>query len=194
MSGIPVSGVTVTNRHTGEVLNLRRIRRNGEVWLALSGTLPPHQQGPPMHIHFAEDEEGAVTSGTLSFIVDGREGAARAGESTTIPRGKPHRWWNAGDVPLAFHGYAKPAVDLDTYLQAVFDVINAGPPGRPPLFYMAHVALRHRETQTVLVMPPPIQALVFRLAVALGTLLGKYRGTDWPGCPARFRPAPEDIG
>ena len=78
--------------------------------------------------------------------------------------------------PLVFEGYVQPVVDFDWYLQAVFEVLNAGPVKRPPLFYIAHVALRHRQTQTLLIMPRPIQALLFRVIVAVGTLLGRYRG------------------
>jgi hypothetical protein len=48
---------------------------------------------------------------------------------------------------------------------------------------LAHITLRHRRTQTVLVMPALIQAALFRVVVAVGTVLGRYRGTDWPGCP-----------
>ncbi|MEO8197822.1 MAG: cupin domain-containing protein, partial [Thermoanaerobaculia bacterium] len=96
-----------------------------------------------------------------------------------------HRWWNAGDEQLVFGGVSGPLVDLDRYLQAVLEVLNAGPAGRPSIFYLAHVALRHRQTQSVLLMPRPIQTLLFRAAVALGTLLGRYRGTAWPGCPER---------
>jgi hypothetical protein len=92
---------------------------------------------------------------------------------------------------LAFEGHARPVVDLDRYLQAIFEVMNAGAPHRPPLYYLAYVALRHRRTQTVLVLPRPLQAVLFRLAVAVGTLLGRYRGTDWPGCPTRCTGAPE---
>jgi hypothetical protein len=62
------------------------------------------------------------------------------------------------------------------------------------LFYLAHVAMRHRRTQTVLVMPPLIQTLVFRVVVSVGTFLGRYRGTQWPGCPARCTGAPESSG
>jgi len=182
--------LVLENRHTGERLALRRVRRGAEVWIELSGSLPPHREGPPMHIHFAENEEGHITAGTLSAVVDGRPLTAGPGASTRIPMGAPHRWWNAGDETLVFGGYAKPAVDLDRYLQGVFDVMNAGPPGRPPLFYLAHVALRHRRTQAVLVMPAPLQAVLFRVLVALGTLLGRYRGDDWPGAPARCPGAP----
>jgi hypothetical protein len=79
---------------------------------------------------------------------------------------------------------------LDRFLQAIFDVLNAGPADRPPLFYMAHLLLRHRHTQTLRIMPPPIQAVLFRVIVAVGTLLGRYRGEDWPGCPSRCVGAP----
>ncbi len=184
----------LTNRHTGENLEIRRERRDGVMVFGLWGTLPPHRQGPPLHVHHEEDEEGRVISGTLSAQVDGRVLTAEAGEGVSLPRGIAHRWWNDHDQPLVFEGHIRPAVDLDRYLHAIFEVLNAGPSGRPPLFYLAHVALRHRRTQTVLLMPPMIQAVLFRVLVVVGTLLGRYRGTDWPGCPARCTGAPEDPG
>ncbi len=175
----------LTNRHTGEVLEIRRETRDGETVFGLRGTLPPRRQGPPLHVHHAEDEQGLITAGALSAQVAGERCLVRTGETVQLPRGVPHRWWNDGDEPLAFEGVTAPAVDLDRYLQAVFEIMNAGPPERPSLFYLAHLALRHRRTQSVLVMPPALQAVLFRLVVAVGTLLGRYRGTDWPGCPAR---------
>jgi hypothetical protein len=81
-------------------------------------------------------------------------------------------------------------VDLDRFLQAVFEVVNAGPKGRPAVFYMAHAAFRHRRTQAPLMMPRPIQAVLFRIVVVIGTVLGRYRGNDWPGCPSRCLGAP----
>jgi len=182
------------NRHTGEVLELLRRRYSREILIELRGTLPAHQEGPPLHIHHLEDEDGTVTTGTLSVEVGGRRIDAGPGQSVQLPRGVPHRWWNQGDSPLAFEGHVRPAVDLDRYLQAVFEVMNAGSRNRPPLFYMAHVALRHRQTQTALVMRRPLQALVFRAALVLGTLLGRYRGSEWPGCPARCVGAPTAGG
>jgi hypothetical protein len=56
--------LVLENRHTGERLVLRRVAKGSEVWLELNGSLPPHREGPPMHIHFAEDEEGSITSGS----------------------------------------------------------------------------------------------------------------------------------
>jgi quercetin dioxygenase-like cupin family protein len=181
-------GFTVTN-----MLSLfeSSLETNGET--SLGRFAPPRRQGPPMHIHLAEDEEGRVVSGTLSAVLNGRQITAGPGQSVSFPRGAAHRWWNDADEPLHFEGYTRPVVDLDRYLQAVFEVMNAGSEERPPLFYIAHVALRHRRTQLVLIMPKPVRAVLFRVIVALGALLGRYRGTDWPGCPSRCPgDAPED--
>jgi len=178
------------NRHTGETLALRRVKRGGEVWLEMNGTMPPRQDGPPMHVHHAEIETATVTSGTLSAIVDGRKIVARTGEAATFPAGSVHRWWNESDEPLVFGGFAKPVVDLDRYLQAAFEALNAGTKERPPLFYIAHIAWRHRKTQGLRIGPAWVAAIVVPAIVAIGTVLGKYRGTDWPGSPARCSDAP----
>lgn len=116
----------LVNRHTGEVLELLRRRHNGELHLDLRGTLPAHQEGPPLHIHHLEDETGTVTTGTLSAEVGGQRIDAGPGQSVRLPRGVPHRWWNEADAPLAFEGHVRPVVDLDRYLQAIFEIMNAG--------------------------------------------------------------------
>ena len=167
-----------------------RVARNGETWLAIRGSLPPHRKGPPLHVHYHATEEFRVIAGTMSAVGDGRHIQVAAGESATFPPGSVHTWWNDGDEILIAEGYAKPAGDLDRHLQAAFDVINSGPAERPPLFYMARVTWRHRRTQAVVVMPGPIQAIVIPLIVLVGTLLGRYRGTDWPGSAAKCRDAP----
>src|SRR5262245_189538 len=178
------------NRHTGEVLELRRVKRGDQVWLELNGTAPPHGEGPPLHVHYFEDEHITVHSGTLSAMLDGRKIVIEAGSGAVLPAGSVHRWWNEGDVPLVLRGFAKPVVDLDRYLQATFEVVNAGTSERPPLFHMAHLLWRHRKTQRLRMGPAWIQSVVFPVIVAIGTMLGKYRGTDWPGCPARCSDAP----
>ena len=178
------------NRHTGERLELRRVARHGQIWLELKGTLPPKREGPPLHVHYQETEEGQVIAGTLSAVLDGRRIRVGAGEMARFPAGSVHRWWNGGDDTLVFEGFAKPVVDLDLYLQAVFEVLNSGSAERPSLFYMAHVVWRHRRTQAIRLAPKWIQAILFPAIVLVGTILGRYRGTNWPGCPDRCTEAP----
>lgn len=174
------------NRHTDERLKIRRVLRDGIWCLELKGSLPPGHDGPPLHVHYQEHEEGIVVAGTLAAEVDGQTVEVPAGGTATLPLGSAHRWWNAGTDTLVFEGVARPVVDLDRYLAAAFDVLNSGPAKRPPLFYLAHLNWRHRKTQSVLIGPRWVQAVLVPAIVLIGTVLGKYRGTDWPGSPARF--------
>lgn len=187
------SWLRLENRHTGEILELRRRQDGADAIIDLRGSLPPHREGPPLHIHHLEDEIGVVKAGTLSALVAGRRLELAAGQPVELPRGVAHRWWNDGDTTLVFEGVVRPAADFDRYVQAVFEILNAGPKGRPSLVYLAHVARRHARTQSVMVLPRPLQAVVFGAAHALGTLLGRYRGSEWPGCPDRCAGAPTHL-
>jgi quercetin dioxygenase-like cupin family protein len=192
MEGAMDHCLQLENRHTGEKLLLRRVREaSGEIILTIDGTLPAGADGPPLHIHFQEREEGTVKAGTLGAQVGGEKIVVRAGGSAVFAAGVVHKWWNAGDDLLEFSGRAVPAVDLDRYLQAIFAVVNAGPPGRPSIFYLARVARRHWNTQALAVPPRAVQRILFPLIILLGRLLGKYRGDDWPGSPASCPGAPE---
>jgi mannose-6-phosphate isomerase-like protein (cupin superfamily) len=177
------------NRHTGEILVMRRMRdARGQILLTLDGTLPPGTSGPPLHVHFHEHEEGIVKAGTLGAQIGTDKFVVPAGGTVVLPAGRPHRWWNAGDDLLEFSGHVVP-VDLDRYLQAVFAVLNASK-GRPPIFYLAHVLWRHRDTQLLAIPPAAIQRILLPVVLIIGRILGKYRGSSWPGSPESCLGAP----
>jgi quercetin dioxygenase-like cupin family protein len=179
-------------RHTGEVLRLRRMRdAGGQAILIIEGSLPPGASGPPPHVHFHEREEGTVKGGTLGARIGKETVRVPAGGTGVFPAGVVHTWWNAGDILLEMNGRVIPAVDLDRYLQALFAVLNAGISGRPSIFYIAHVLWRHRHTQRVVTPPWIIQQIFFPLVLLAGRVLGKYRGTNWPGSPESCTGAPE---
>ena len=181
----------IENRHIGEILEIRRVRDDqGRIILLLEGSVPPRASGPPLHVHLLENEEVTVKAGTLGAQVGTETITLSAGGTATFPAGTAHRWWNAGDVPLVLAGQAVPAADLDRFLQAVFAVLNASSNGRPSIFHLAHVLWRHRGTQTFLKPPPAIQKIVFPVILLIGRILGKYRGSDWPGSPESCPGAP----
>jgi quercetin dioxygenase-like cupin family protein len=191
MNGSNNHSLRIELKNRGEWLEMRRVRNSN--WIEeihMNGSLLARRQGPPPHIHLEEDERGEVVSGVASAMLEGKQLVLKAGESFHFPKGSLHRWWNDGDEELFLRGVVTPAVDLDRYLQAVFEVLDAGPPNRPPIFYMAHVLYRHRKTQLTPVIPRAVQAVLLPIVVLLGTLLGKYRGTSWPGCPSRCTGAP----
>jgi len=181
----------IEQRRTGEWLRLRRIRDRGQVVLEMEGGVPPHGKGPPLHIHVGQREEGVVVRGVLSGRVGARTVTLKAGEPGVFPAGVPHRWWNDGDEPLRFKGRAIPAADLDRFLQAVFAIANAGTPGRPSVFHIAHVLHRHRNTQRLAAIPAWVQRIVLPVIVLIGRLLGKYPAGGWPGAPQSCPGAPE---
>lgn len=179
------------NRHTGEILRMRRVRdAGGQMVLTIDGSLPAGANGPPVHVHFREREEGSVKAGTLGARVGKETIVAPAGGTAVFPAGVVHTWWNAGEDLLEFGGRVVPVVDLDRYLQGLFAVINASPSGKPSIFYLAHVLWRHRHTQATITPPRAIQRIVFPVIVFVGNILGKYRGNGWPGSPASCTGAP----
>jgi hypothetical protein len=143
-----------------------------------------------LHVHFHEHEEGIVRAGTLGAQVGTAKIIVPAGGRAVLPAGLPHRWWNAGDDLLEFSGQVVPAVDLDRYLQAVFAILNASSSGRPSIFHFAHVLWRHRDTQLLSAPPPAIQRIVLPILLFIGRILGKYRGSSWPGSPESCPGAP----
>jgi hypothetical protein len=164
---------------------LRRAQdSDGRAILLIDGSLPPHMSGPPVHLHVGVREEVTVTAGTLGAQIGGKTIVATTGTSAVFPAGVLHNWWNAGDDVVQVSGRAVPAGDLDRFLQAIFAVVNATPTNRPSTFYLAHVIWRHRRTHIVAAPPRLVQRVMLPLIVLIGTLLGKYRGADWPGSPA----------
>ncbi len=122
--------LTLENRRNGEILRMHRRRdAEGRIVLYIDGTLPPKADGPPLHVHVREREEGIVKAGPLGARVGGKKIVVPTGGTVVLPAGVRHHWWNAGDDLLEFSGHAVPAVDLDRFLQALFAVLNASPNG-----------------------------------------------------------------
>jgi quercetin dioxygenase-like cupin family protein len=189
---IPNRFLTLENRHTGEILRMRRVRGgDGHTVLILEGSLPPRRTGPPLHTHVGSHEHIVVKAGALGVPMEQETLEVPVGKAVSIPAGVRHTWWNAGDDALEVSGRSVPAGDLDRFIQAIFAVANASRSERPSMFYIAHVLWRHRRTQRLALPPRAIQRVVFPVILLLGHILGKYRGSEWPGSPASCVGAPE---
>jgi quercetin dioxygenase-like cupin family protein len=186
--------LNLKHQKTGEILRMRRVRgSDGHTVLILEGSLPPGPSAAPPHVHLDSRETIVVRTGLLGIQIGGEKFVVPAGQTAVVPPGVVHTWWNAGDELMQLSGRAVPASDTDRYIQALWEVFNASPSGRPSIFYLAHVLWRHRRTQVVALPPKVIQRIVLPLILLLGTALGKYRGTTWPGSPASCTGAPETV-
>ena len=95
-----VPGVHLTQGAAGDAASAQRFR------IEPNAEVPEHD-----HPH---EQVGAITRGTLTFVVDGAERAVSAGDTFAIPAGEPHAAYNDGDVPVeGIDVFSPPRTDPD---------------------------------------------------------------------------------
>lgn len=141
--------------------------------------------GPPMHVHWLQDEGFTVKQGTVGYQVAGQpEQFAGPGESIVFPRGVPHRFWNAGTNTLQCVGWIKPAHTIVFFLSAIFAAQQKSGTSRPELFDTAYLMTRYAREYDMLEIPRFVKKVILPVMYNLGRLLGKYK---------HFEGAPEPV-
>ncbi len=141
--------------------------------------------GPPMHVHYLQEESLTVERGTMGWQrLGGEEQVASPGETVTFAPGEMHRFWNDGDDELVCTGYVRPPDNLEYFLTQIFASTRANGGKRPRLFDAAYLISRDRSEFGMADIPAPVQRIVFPVVVAIGRLLGRGR---------RFAGAPEPV-
>jgi mannose-6-phosphate isomerase-like protein (cupin superfamily) len=141
--------------------------------------------GPPMHVHYLQEEAARVVTGRMGYQVLGQEPKfAEAGELVVWPAGTPHKWWNAGTTELRISGWCNPPGNIEFFLGTLFQSTKDNGGGRPNLFDAAFLMTRYRSEYAMLEMPGFVRRVVIPIAYAVGTVLGKNR---------KFRDAPAPI-
>lgn len=169
----------------GERLTFVGVRRDerGEFLEARNSVSPG--AGPPMHVHYLQEEGLTVERGTMGYQVLGEEERrAGPGESATFAPGVAHRFWNAGDDELVCTGYARPPHNVEYFLTEIYASMRRNGGKRPGAFDGAYLSRRYRDEFAMLDIPQPVQRFVFPVVVAVGKALGWDR---------RFRDAPEPV-
>ena len=146
--------------------------------------------GPPMHVHYFQEEAARVTRGRLGHQVPGGEPQfAGPGELVVWPAGTAHKWWNAGDDELHMTGWCDPADNIEFFLGTLFASAKENG-GRPGLFDAAFLLTRYRSEYAMLELPAVVRHIVVPVAYVLGTILGKYKKfADAPAAIQRGRRA-----
>jgi quercetin dioxygenase-like cupin family protein len=76
---------------------------------AFDTMVAPGGEGPPLHMHTEQDEFMYVLDGSFTIKLGDDLIDATAGSFVFIPRGTPHTWKNARDVPASFYAGFVPA-------------------------------------------------------------------------------------
>lgn len=143
------------------------------------------KSGPPMHVHYLQEEALTVVKGRIGYQVLGQpEQFAEVGETVVFKPGVPHRFWNAGEDILHCSGYVKPANTIVFYLSSIYAAQNKANSAQPEIFDGAYLMTRYSSEYALAGLPAFVKKLVIPATYYLGKLLGKYR---------HFKNAPEPM-
>lgn len=141
--------------------------------------------GPPMHVHYLQEEVFTVQQGRLGYQLLNQEPQyIGEGETVVFKPGEAHRFWNAGKEALYCTGYVKPAGNVEYLLSALFASQRQNGGKRPDLFDVAYLLRRYNSEFRMLEVPGLVQQFVFPILIIIGKLSGKYQ---------KYADAPEPI-
>lgn len=80
----------------------------------------------PEHVHPEQESRFEVVSGTLKFTVDGVDLEAGPSDVVTVPRGVPHRFWNASAEDAHYFQEFRPPLEARRFFEVFFRLANEG--------------------------------------------------------------------
>lgn len=175
---------TITSGTGEELTFLEIVRVAEEERLEVENCVQPNA-GPPMHVHYLQEEALTIKQGKIGYQVLGEPARyAETGETVKFAAGVAHRFWNAGTNELRCAGYIQPANNFEYLLSAVFDSMKANKRGRPGLFDTAFLLTRYRSELGMLDIPWAVQKFVFPVLIGIGRVFGFL---------AKFKDAPTPV-
>ena len=175
---------TIDNGHGEQLTFLRRIATPEGETLEVENRVAPGV-GPPMHVHYFQEEALTVTQGRIGYQSKGQPARfADVGETVVFCAGDAHRFWNAGQEELRCRGYVRPPDNIEYFLRALFEAPKRSRTQRPDPFEAAFLSWRYRSEFGLEEVPRFVTRIVFPVQVFVGRLLGKYR---------KFADAPEPV-
>jgi quercetin dioxygenase-like cupin family protein len=159
----------------GEKLTfLRTVIKDGVEYLKVEDEVQPNA-GPPMHVHYRQDECVTVVSGKIGYQELGSEKKyAGPGETVMFKAGVAHKFWNAGHEPLIGKEYITPADNIVYFLSQIYKSSNENG-GRPGLYDSAYLLNRYKSEFAMLEIPGFVQKVLFPVALFFGNVFGKHR-------------------
>ncbi|HEX5618606.1 MAG TPA: cupin domain-containing protein [Solirubrobacteraceae bacterium] len=130
----PGEGTTIEGPAGGPLTFKVRGEQTGGALTAFENVIAPGD-GPPLHVHAAEDEAWYVIAGELRFQLGDERAAAPTGSFVFVPRGTPHCFVNAGSEPARILVLFTPSgmerffdrfSELDAFDPSAFAEIGAG--------------------------------------------------------------------
>ena len=165
---------TIENISGEKLTFLRIVIKDGVEYLETESEVQPNA-GPPMHVHYKQDESLTVLSGKIGYQeLKGEKKYAGPGETVLFKAGVPHKFWNAGNETLRLSGYVSPANNMVYFLSQVYRSMNENG-GRPGMYDAAYLLGRYKTEFRMLEIPAFVQKLIFPVILFFGKLRGKKK-------------------
>ena len=175
---------TITNGLGERLTFLRRVATTEGESLEVENLVKPGV-GPPMHVHYLQEEALTVVQGQIGYLSKGQSPQyGGVGDTVVFPAGSAHRFWNAGSEDLRCVGYIRPPDNVEYFLSGIFDAQRRSGSMRPELFDSAFLAWRYRSEFGMEEIPAFVRRVIIPAVVAIGRATGKYR---------KFADAPEPV-
>ncbi len=183
-------GQTIEHPTTGERMTfLKTSRDTGGEYVLVELELAAGGHVAAAHVHPYQDETFEVLEGRVGFKAGQRELIVVAGGTISVPRGTPHKFWNAGDETARFRTEVRPALQFEQLIETMFTLAQDGKvnrKGMPNPLRLAVIAKAHFD-DVRLPFPP---AWMQRAGLALGSPVGRLLGYRETYAPAPGAPAP----
>lgn len=95
------------------------------------------KSGPPMHVHFSQDEIFQVTSGSYRFAVGEDRMELNIGDTIFLPRNIPHTWIQLSDKGTLTY-MVQPAGTMEEFFQQMSKLKGPPLPEEAQKIHMAH--------------------------------------------------------
>ena len=106
---------TIENKFGEKLVFVDQIKEPDGDKLITEGFVKP-KAGPPIHVHWKQEESLTVISGKMGTLIPGQEPVYYGpGETATFMRGTWHKFWNAGEDELHVKGWVKPANNIEYF-------------------------------------------------------------------------------
>ena len=134
--------------------------------------------GPPMHVHFKQEEKVKVVKGKMRIKTLEKEFSLTEGQEYIFAAGEAHQFWNEGDQTMHYSGHVKPSNNYEYFIKHIYLSSNEANDVKPGPFDAAFLLTKYKSEMDMLVIPKPVKLIVFPILLAIGKLTGKYKKFD----------------
>lgn len=131
--------------------------------------------GPPMHVHFKQEEKVKVVKGKMRIKTLTKEFSLAEGQEYIFAYGEAHQFWNEGDQTMHYIGHVKPSNNYEYFIRHIYQSANEANDDKPNPFDAAFLLTKYKSEMDLLVIPKPVKLIVFPILLIIGKLTGRYK-------------------